>query len=470
MANQKKVTENFDGRMPESSGMQVMGKCDGQMPGNPLARDFDIKTLVFFALPTIIMMMFMGLYTIVDTIFVARFVNTNALSALNIVCPVINLIVGLGTMLATGGNAIIARKMGAGEEKRAARDFTFIVCTGTVLGLLISIAGIFFMDKIIWGLGASAILFPYCEEYLFVLLLFTPASMLQVLFQNLIVTAGRPGFGMALSIGAGAANILLDYIFMVPLQMGIRGAALGTGIGYLIPTLIGLAFFAGKKSGLKFCRPKVDFSVLAESCLNGASEMVSQMATAVTTFFFNAIMMHLSGENGVAAITIIIYAQFMLTTLYIGFSMGVAPVISYNYGRRDGVRLKRIFRICIGFVVAVSVSVFLLSMLFGSALVKVFSPEGTPVYDIARRGFLIVPISFLFCGINMFASAAFTALSNGKVSAIISILRTFVFLLLFLFLLPPVLGEMGVWLAVVLAEGVTFVFSVCFCLGWIFNG
>ena len=272
---------------------------DTQQTENPLSQNFTIKSLLKFTYPTILMMLFMGLYTVVDTIFVARFVDTNALSALNIVCPVINLIVGLGTMLATGGSAIVARKMGAGEHARASQDFTLIIGAGILLGMLIAIFGTFFIDRIIWGLGASSILFPYCKEYLFILLLFTPASILQVLFQNLIVTAGRPGMGMVLGVSAGITNILLDYIFMVPLQIGIRGAAFGTGIGYMIPAVIGTLFFSAKKSSLYFRKPVIDISVLGESCTNGFSEMVSQAATAVTTFLFNQIMMKLLGENGV---------------------------------------------------------------------------------------------------------------------------------------------------------------------------
>ena len=432
---------------------------------NPLAQDFDMKSLLRFALPTMIMMLFMGFYTIADTIFVSRLVNADALAAINIVCPVINLLVGLGTMLATGGSAIIARKMGAGEEKRASQDFTLIICAGMILGLLISVVGIIFIESIIWKLGASRLLFPYCREYLFVIFLFAPAGILQVLFQNLIVTAGRPGFGMILSVSAGAVNFLLDYIFMVPLQMGIRGPALGTGIGYLIPTVAGICFFIRKKEGLRFRKPRLDFRVLTESCFNGFSEMVSQMATAVTTFFFNRVMMGLLGENGIAAITIMIYTQFMLTTLYIGFSMGVAPVISYNYGVGDRQRLKKIFRICIFYIVAVSVAVFALSMLLGAPMVSVFAPEGTAVYSIAREGFGIFSFGFLFCGINIFASAFYTALSNGKVSAVISSLRTFVFILLFLLTLPKVFGAAGVWLAVPLAELITMVVSVAFMTG-----
>jgi len=342
---------------------------------NPLSQDFTIKSLLKFAFPTILMMIFMGLYTVVDTIFVARFVDTNALSALNIVCPVINLIVGLGTMLATGGSAIVARKMGAGEQSRAAQDFTLIISAGILSGVLIAVFGTVFIDRIVWGLGASSILFPYCKEYLFILLLFTPASILQVLFQNLIVTAGRPGMGMVLGVSAGIVNILFDYLFMVPLHMGIKGAAFGTGIGYMIPAVIGLFFFSTKKNSLHFRKPVIDFSVLAESCTNGFSEMVSQAATAVTTFLFNRIMMKLLGENGVAAITIIIYTQFLLSALYIGFSMGVAPVISYNYGKQEVKQLKNVFSICMRFIVFVSVTVFAVAFIFGSPLVCIFSEK-----------------------------------------------------------------------------------------------
>ncbi len=429
---------------------------------NPLSQNFTITSLLKFAFPTILMMIFMGLYTVVDTIFVARFVDTNALSALNIVCPVINLIVGLGTMLATGGSAIVARKMGAGEHTRAAQDFTLIISAGILSGVLIAVIGTAFIDRIVQGLGASSILFPYCKEYLFILLLFTPASILQVLFQNLIVTAGRPGMGMVLGVSAGIANILLDYIFMVPFHMGIKGAALGTGIGYMIPAVIGSWFFSAKKGCLYFTKPVIDFSVLSESCTNGFSEMVSQTATAVTTFLFNRIMMKLLGENGVAAITIIIYTQFLLSALYIGFSMGAAPVISYNYGKQDKEQLKNVFRICMRFIVFVSISVFAIAFIFGSPLVGIFAETGTPVYKIARNGFWIFSFSFLFCGLNIFTSAAFTALSNGKLSAILSFLRTFGLITVLLLTLPYFWGVTGVWLAVPTAELITMIAALVF--------
>lgn len=264
-----------------------MSEIISETPENPLSKNFTLYSLLQFAFPTIFMMIFMGLYTIGDTIIISRFVNTDALSALNIVTPVINIIVGLGGMLAAGGSAIVAKKMGESNVTRASQDFTLIVLTGIVIGVAVAIIGNLFVDKIIGRLGASELLFPYCKQYLFILLLFTPAGMLQVLFQNLIVTAGKPGFGMVLSISAGAINVLLDYIFVVTMDMGIAGSALGTGIGYMIPTVIGISFFAQPKQTLHFLTPRFDFRVIWESCSNGFSEMVSQLAAAVTTFLFN---------------------------------------------------------------------------------------------------------------------------------------------------------------------------------------
>lgn len=431
---------------------------------NALSQDFSAMTLLRFAFPTITMMIFLGLYTIVDTIFVARFVNTNALSAINIVCPIINITVGLATMLATGGSAVVARKMGSGNEKEAKENFTLIICAGLIIGLLITLIGFLFFEPIIRGLGASDILFPYCRDYLTILLIFAPANVMQCLYVNLFVTAGKPGLGLWLSVFAGLTNIILDYVFIVPMQMGISGAAIATSIGYMIPTIAGTCFFAKNKGSLSFVRPKFDIKVIGESCFNGASEMVSQLSTAITTFLFNITMMKLLGEDGVAAVTIIIYSQFLLTTMYIGFSMGVAPVISYNYGSHNHIRLKKIFRICMGFIAICSVLIFVVSMLGGSYISNIFAGQEKNVNEITKSGFSIFSFSFLFCGLNIFASAMFTALSNGKVSAIISFLRTLGFITVGLLVLPTFLNITGVWLAVPLAELLALFVSITLIL------
>lgn len=427
---------------------------------NPLAKEFHTLSLIKFAFPSMVMMVFMGLYTIIDTIFVARFVDTNALSSINIVCPVINIIVGLGTMLATGGSAIVAKKMGSGNTEEARSNFTLIIITGIITGLAITVIGLLFLDKIVWGLGASEILFPYCRDYLAIQLIFVIGNIMQVLYQNLFVTAGKPTLGLILSVLAGLANIVFDYIFIVLLHMGIKGAALGTGIGYMIPTVIGTIFFLTGRSELHFCKPKMDAAVLLKSCSNGASEMVSQLSTAVTTFLFNATMMKLLGEDGVAAITVIIYSQFLLTTLYIGFSMGVAPIISYNYGSENVKQLKKVVRICFCFIWVISVFVFLLSLFAGESIAQIFAENNENVFEITKRGFSIFSFGFLFSGCNIFASALFTALSNGKVSATISFLRTFGFIMIFLLVLPRFLEVIGVWLAIPIAELLTLMLTI----------
>ncbi|ULQ58541.1 MATE family efflux transporter [Brucepastera parasyntrophica] len=430
---------------------------------HPLGRRFSLSALLRFAFPTIFMMMFSGLYTIVDTVFVARFVGTNALSAINIVTPVINIIVGLGTMLSAGGSAVVARNMGSRRNREAGENFSLIVLAGVITGAVITIMGLMFLEPVIRALGASEVLLPYAKDYLAILFLFAPANMLQVLFANFFVTAGKPGLGMGLGLAAGLTNALLDFIFIVPLGMGIRGAALATGLGYLVPAAGGiLFFFHNRTGGLRFTRPRLRFRVLGESCFNGSSEMVSQLSAAVTTFLFNRAMMSLLGEDGVAAITIIIYSQFLLTTFYIGFSMGVAPIFGYNYGSGSTAQIKRLLKICLGFIAAVSVIIFALSELCGPFLAGMFAGNSMRVFTIARRGFVIFPFSFLFCGINIFTSAFFTALSNGKVSAAVSFLRTFVFLTAGILTLPIFLGVDGIWLAVPLAEAGTLVVSVFF--------
>ncbi len=430
------------------------------MNDNTLGQKWSAGSLFRFAFPTIVMMIFMGLYTIVDTVFVAQFVNTDALSSINIVCPVINVTVGLGTMIATGGNAIVSRKMGAGENQEAREDFTLLIIIGAVIGFVILLGGTICIDKLIYVLGASELLFPYCKDYLLTLFLFIPANVLQTLFSNLFVTAGKPGLGFVLSILAGVANIILDYVFIVLCSLGIQGAALGTGFGYLIPTVAGLVYFTWNKGALSFTKPKLKWAVIKESCFNGSSEMVGQLATAITTFLFNNTMMDLMGEDGVAAITIIIYSQFWLNTLYIGYSMGIAPVIGFNYGNKNRIQQKKVFHISMRFIASASVLVFAISMFGGQCIVRLFADDTSEVYRIAANGFTIFSFSFLFCGLNIFTSAMFTALSNGKVSAVLSFLRTFGLLAGGILLLPRIWGITGVWLAVPIAEGIMFVVSV----------
>lgn len=432
---------------------------------NILSQKFTTWTLLKFTAPTIIMMVFMSLYTMVDGVFVSNLIGENALSAVNMVYPIQSIIIAIAIMFATGGSAVIAKKMGEGNSQEAKRNFSLIITVSIGIGIVVLMLGLLFIEPIITLLGATEALYNYCYDYLSILILFTPLAMLQMLFQFLFVTAGKPNYGLVATVAGGIANIVLDYVFIHSLGMGIAGAALATGVGYSIPAIFGLLYFAFNKTGvLCFTKFKFDMKVLLQTCMNGSSEMVTNLATAVTTFLFNIIMIRYLGENGVAAVTIVLYAQFLLTAVYLGFSSGVAPIFSYNYGEENADELKKIFKISMLFIAISSVVIFIFSIIFTPNIVGVFVKEQSEVFPIAINGFLLFSIGYLFTGFNIFASAMFTAFSNGKISAIISFARTFIFIILGIMFLPKFIGVSGIWLAVPFAEIVTLVLSFFFIL------
>ena len=427
---------------------------------NSIAKDFKFFSLLRFALPTMVMMIFMSLYSIVDGIFISRLLGTNALSAANIVYPVISIVFAVGIMLSTGGSALIAKKLGEGKDREAREDFSFLTLVSFLFGIAILLIGNIFIEPIVRALGSTDALLPYCVDYLSVSLLLAPAAMLQMMFQTFFVTAGKPLIGLMLIISGGVANMILDYLFMGPFNMGISGAALATGIGELIPAVIGLFYFLFTRHSLYLTKPVVRFQVLKESCFNGSSEMVTNLSTAVVTYLFNITMLKFLGEPGVAAITIVLYGQFLFNALYMGFSMGVAPVISYNHGSQNLPLLKRIFKICIGFISISSILITIMALVSSPVIVEIFTPIGSATYDIAKTGFFLFSINYIFAGINIYSSSMFTAFSDGKVSALISFVRTFVLIVLNILLLPYLIGVNGVWLAVPAAEFMTLFLSV----------
>lgn len=435
------------------------------MKTNALGIKITFGSLLKFTTPTIIMMIFMSFYTMADGIFVSRFINTDALSAINIIYPIVSLVVAIGIMFATGGSAVIAKAMGEGKNEKAKQNFTLITLIGIGIGILFGIIVIIFIKPIVTLLGANDVVFGYCVEYGRTLMFFTPLAILQMLFQYFFVTAGKPGLGLFVTILGGCANFLLDYIFIVPLNMGITGAAIATGIGYAIPAIAGLIYFSfDKKSALRFTKPKHDPICIIQSCGNGSSEMVTNLSTAITTFLFNALMMKYLGSDGVAAITIVLYSQFFLVALYLGYSSGISPLISYNYGNQNISNLKKLFRSSIIFLCVSSAAVFTLAMTMSNLIVGIFASPGSAVFNIAQNGFYLFSISYLFVGFNIFASALFTALSNGKVSAIISFLRTLLFLIIAFMALPYMFGVNGVWLAVPFAEILSIIVSLAYII------
>lgn len=432
-----------------------------------LIKNINFKSIMKFTMPTIIMMVFMSVYQMVDGVFISNIIGTDALSAVNIVFPVISVIIGIAIMLGTGGSAVIAKNMGEGKHEKAKRQFTLITVTGIAIGIAVAVFGIIFMDKIVRLLGADDKLYAYCVDYLTILTLSTPLAILQMLFSCFFPAAGKPNLGLFIVVAGGAANIFFDYLFMAVVGMGIKGAAYGTAIGYAIPAVFGLIYFAVSKKGLlSFKKPNWDGRMLFNVCINGSSEMVTNLANGVTTFLFNFTMMKFLGADGVASITVALYAQFLLTSVYLGYSSGIAPVISYNYGRQDIPALKHIIKVSLFFIGANSVLWFVLSNAFKLPLIGIFAKSGSSVWQIVNDGWAKFAITFLLTGFNIFASSMFTAFSDGKTSALISFLRTFGFLAACILLLPGLIGIDGIWLSVPAAELMTLVISaVCFVKG-----
>lgn len=424
-----------------------------------LNQRFTPWSLLTFAAPSIIMMMFMSLYTIVDGIFVSRFVGSNALSSINIVFPVINVAIAVATMLATGGNAIISRYLGENRPQKANACLTQFVCVTIGLSILFLAFILAFTTPLSRFLGASDILLSDCNTYLRILGLFVPACMLQALFQSYLVTAGRPNFGLALTIGAGICNAVLDYVLIAVCQFGVAGAAIATCIGQCIPAVVGLFFFFLNKNGLHFTKFSFHKRELLQACYNGSSEMVSQLSMAIVTVLFNIVLMRIAGEHGVAAITILLYGEFLFNSFYLGFSIGIAPIVGFQYGAQDKVQLKRVYRIAFAFVMISSVVLLGAAEGLSCPIITIFTDD-PETFPLALTGFRLFSISFLFSGFNITSSGFFTALSNGKVSAILSFCRTFIFTTICLLALPHFLGINGAWIAVPIAEICTLLISL----------
>lgn len=427
---------------------------------NSIGQKFTPLSLLRFALPSIIMMVCMSMYTIVDGIFISRFASSDALSATNIVYPVCGLLLAISIMLATGGSALVARKLGEGKKQEAREDFSMIIMAGLVTSLILIIVTVPFAEPLSYLLGSNDAILSYCKKYLCIIMLFGPACMLQTLYQCFLVTAGKSNLGLGLTIAAGLTNAVLDYVFMGVLGMGVEGAALATGIGQMVPAVLGTIFFFCVRKELYFVKIKFRMKSLTETCSNGSSEMVSNISNSIITVLLNLILMKLAGADGVAAITIILYGQFLLSSLYMGFSIGVAPVFSFRFGAGQHDELRKLYKICLGFILVSSLAVTAISLIGAPTIVNTFVAKDSSTYALTVTGFTIFSASYLFMGFNVYSSSLFTALSDGKSSAIISFCRTFVFILLSLLILPNLLGITGVWLAIPTAEFLTFFLSI----------
>lgn len=430
---------------------------------NRLDRDYSAGALFRYTIPSILSLLFMSLYQMTDAFFIANFIGENALASMNVVYPVISVMLAIALMFTTGGGAIVARKMGEGKAREAKEDFTVLVLTVTAMAALFAGLCMVFMRPLLEFLGATPLLYEDCLAYLGTIVPSLPIAALQLGLSSFFVTAGKPGIGFFLTALSGACNIVLDYVFIVVLHMGIRGSALGTVAGYMIAAVPSILYFLFyRKGSLNFVRPKFRPHMLAFSCFNGSSEMVSNLSVSVTTLLFNKLALHYMGESGVTAVTVVLYAQFFLTAVFMGFISGASPIFSFNLGSGNKKRLNGLFRHSTFITILMTGIVAAASYLLTEPIVSVYIRPDSSIYPLALSGFRMFAISYLFTGFNIYASGLFTALHNGIVSAVISVLRTFVFLIIALIGLPVLIGADGIWLAVPVAEIVSFVVCVGF--------
>ncbi len=419
---------------------------------HPLDRGMDWRTLLLFALPNIAILISHSSYTIADGIFVSRYVGSLALGALNMVFPVIGLLFGISFMIAIGGSALVSRLQGEGNTSRSRGIFTMLVLTALGLSLLFAGLGSIFVDDIVNMCRCTEAQHPLSRTYLLISLWFAPAFIMQITFQIFFTAAGRPQFGLFSSIMAGLTNIALDYLFIVQWGWGLAGAAWATGIGACMPTIFGLGYFTfNRKSALHFTLPIWSLKDLIKSCSNGSSEMVTSLATSIITFLFNYNFLLYLGEDGVAAISIALYFQFVFTGVFYGFSEGVAPLISYQLGRRQLDKLRQGLKSSLKILSVIGLLSLTISIISLDTLLPIFISPTQATYGMVEAGFPLFAIAFCYMWLNAFASAFFTALGNGAVSAQIALGRNII-LAGVIITLPSIFGVNGLWLSLPTAE------------------
>ena len=427
---------------------------------NVYKKPVTLKNILKFAVPTIAMTVFMSFYTMVDGLFVSNLIGTNALSAINLTAPIIQLVTAISTMLATGGSAVIMKKMGEQKTDEAKEDFTFLILVNVIVGIVMCTVGYLAMDHIFAGMNLSADVEGYCVEYLSRYLVFTVPILLMNNFTLYMIASGKANLSLVCSVTGGVLNMVLDFVFVATFDMGISGAAIATGLGYSVTAVVGLFVFSRKKSLLHFKKPVFRFKVLANAAANGCSEMATALVTGIITMMFNWTMLHYVGEDGVAAVTIIMYVLMFASSLYTGYSYGVAPMLSFYYGEQNHEKLKKLVALSMKVIAVISMVAVAASFMLTRPLVSVFARPDNPVYDLAVTGNRICTVALFFIGFNIFASGMFTALSNGIVSAVLAFSRSFVFMLITMIVLPLILGVNGIWLATPAAELMALALSI----------
>lgn len=430
-----------------------------------LSEHFTYNKLLRFVFPSIVMMIFTSIYSVVDGLFVSNFAGKTALAAINLVFPVLMGLSALGFMIGTGGSAIVAKTLGEGEKEKANEYFSMLVYVTAIGGILLSILVTLMIPEIARMLGAKGELLDNCILYARISFISMPAFMLQNVFQSFFVTAEKPKLGLYVIVTAGVTNMVLDFVFVGVLGLGLTGAAVATVCGEFIGGLFPILYFTRPNSSLLHLG-KTHFNgrVLLQTCINGSSELMTNLSSSIVNSLYNIQLMKFAGENGVAAYGAIMYVSFIFVAIFLGYSIGSAPIISFHYGAGNHDELKNLFKKSLRLIGCWGLMIAVISQFLAIPLSRLFVGYDAELLAMTRQGFRIYCLVYLFNGFNIFGSSFFTALSNGGVSAAISFLRTLVFQIAAVLILPAILGINGIWFAVSAAELLTLCVTITFLI------
>ena len=431
-----------------------------------LSDHFNYRRLFRFTLPSIVMMIFTSIYGVVDGLFVSNYVGKTPFAAINLVMPFIMILGGVGFMIGTGGSALVSKTMGQNEPAEANRIFSMMIELTLIAGVLLSIVGIVFIEPIARLFGASEAMLPDCVLYGRIVLSFNAAFMLQNVFQAFLVTAERPQLGLYVTVAAGVTNMVLDALFIAVFKWGVAGAALATGLSQCVGGLIPLIYFMRpNESPLRLKPAALQLRPILQACANGSSELMSNISSSLVSIAYNAQLMKYAGENGVATYGVLMYVQFVFVAIYVGYAVGGAPIVGYHYGAENHGELKNMLKKSMTLMSAGGVVLTLLALVLGAPMARIFVGYDAELYAMTCHAFRLFSLSFLLAGMNIYVSSFFTALNNGAVSAIVSFLRTLVFQMLCVLVLPIFFGIDGIWWAMAVAEVFAFILSMSFLIG-----
>ena len=428
-----------------------------------LSDHFTYKKLFRFTLPSILMMIFTSIYGVVDGLFVSHFAGKEEFTAVNFIMPFLMILGAFGFMFGAGGSALIAKTLGEGDKKRANRLFSLVVYVSFGLGVLIALLGIIFVEPVARLLGAESVLLDNCVLYGTIILAALPAFMLQMEFQTFFITAEKPTLGLIVTVASGVANMILDLVLVGILPLGLVGAALATAISQAIGGFVPVIYFFSKNSSLlRLGATKFEWKPIVQTCFNGCSELMSNISMSFVGMLYNVQLLAVAGEDGVAAYGVLMYVCMIFIAIFIGYSIGTAPIVSYHYGAGNTDELKNLFKKSLIIIASTSFAMLVFGEVMAAPLSRLFVGYDPTLYAMTLRGFYIFSFSFLFSGMAIWGSGFFTALNNGIVSAIMSFMRTLVFQTLAVIILPIFLDLDGIWLSVVVAEISAAVVTVAF--------